>query len=354
MGRGLLVRVLLLPHGDEADAAPRRLVALRLWEVGDVPVRSELPLRIGVEDIDHCARSLEDRHLTGDEARLRVVGVQREEVGRHDLLLSERDPLLEATHRVGTVEGPGLDGTVVRPATVDEHERELVVRVRETVDLLAVGALEGQLLRRREELVVRPVAIRRRRDAGLLEKIEVDVFEPRHDPQRIRHDRAFVRCGLEGARVEVGALGVGECRLGQLTGRGVLQHVAAGGVEHVETGMLLQDRDVELLVRLGAKRAALDRYRHIRGAVLVRLHGRIGRDRFGGLRPRGVIAPPPLDADRLWRGAAARSRTGTRARCRGGSACDDHAYRGHGLQETPTIHHSVTGHLKTSPAWISR
>src|SRR5881397_3880738 len=36
----------------------------------------------------------------------------------------ERDPLLESAHRVGAVERPRLDGAVVRPAAVDEHEGE--------------------------------------------------------------------------------------------------------------------------------------------------------------------------------------------------------------------------------------
>src|SRR6266576_257527 len=96
MRRGLLVCVLLLAHCNETDATPRRLIALGLREVRDVPVLAELPVLIGVEHVDHRARALEDRDVAAQEARLCVVGVEREEVRRHDLGLRQRDPLLEA------------------------------------------------------------------------------------------------------------------------------------------------------------------------------------------------------------------------------------------------------------------
>src|SRR5688500_7048243 len=127
--------------------------------------------------------------------------------------------------------------------------------MREAVDLLAVGSLEGQLARRIEELVVGPVAVRRRRDTALLEEIEIDVLEPRHDPQRIRHDLALVGRRGDSARVEVGLLRRGQRWLGELARGRVLEHVTAGGVEDVRTSLLLEDRNVELLVRLRTERA---------------------------------------------------------------------------------------------------
>src|SRR5206468_11501627 len=101
-------------------------------------------------------------------------------------------------------------------------------------------------------------------------------------------------------------------------------------------------------VRLGAERSALQAYRHIWRAFLVRLHRGIGRDRFGRLGPLGVVAPPPLDAHGFRGRTAARARG--RARRRVGSACRDHPYRGQGLQETPTILHYVPYLMKIPPA----
>src|SRR6266550_4436836 len=67
---GLLVAVLLLADGDEADATPRRLIALALREVRDVPVLPELPVLVGVEDVDHRAGPLQDRDVSAEEASL--------------------------------------------------------------------------------------------------------------------------------------------------------------------------------------------------------------------------------------------------------------------------------------------
>src|SRR5439155_25622940 len=70
MRRGFLVGILLLADGDEADAAPRGLIALGFRNVRYVPVLSELPVLVGVEHVDHRARALQDRDVAAQEARL--------------------------------------------------------------------------------------------------------------------------------------------------------------------------------------------------------------------------------------------------------------------------------------------
>src|SRR2546430_4303615 len=53
---GLLLCVLLLADRNESDPTPRRLIALGLRKVRDVPVLSELPVLVGVEHVDHRDR----------------------------------------------------------------------------------------------------------------------------------------------------------------------------------------------------------------------------------------------------------------------------------------------------------
>jgi hypothetical protein len=111
------------------------------------------------------------------------------------------------------VEGPGLELPVVRAAAVDEQERELVVRVREAIDLFPIRALECEPFGGVEELIERPVPVSGGREAALTEEVEVDVLEPRDDPERVRDDLSLVCRRLERARIEVATLSVGQRRL---------------------------------------------------------------------------------------------------------------------------------------------
>jgi len=143
-----------------------------------------------------------------------------------------------------------------------------------------------------------------RLDAGLFEVIEVDVLVPGHDPQRIGDHRAVIGRGLQRAGIEVLAIGIVERWLRKLACRGVLQHVTAGGVEHVRAGVLLQDGDVEFLVGLGSERAALDRDADVGIARAEGCDRGVGGDGFRILTAGCVVAPPPFDADLLVADAA--------------------------------------------------
>ena len=86
-------------------------------------------------------------------------------------------------------EGPGVDQTGVDAARV-------------AVDLVAVGALEGQLLGDLDELIVRPVP-RRWGDALLLENVEIEVHADGRHPERPRICLAVDPHGIEQAREDV-------------------------------------------------------------------------------------------------------------------------------------------------------